>query len=42
MHTLPTFMPNEYLYEKYKDRGDERWEVYAWAVRDVIARFGGF
>jgi hypothetical protein len=40
--TLSDFTPNEYLFEKYADKGQERWEVYAWAVRDVIIKAGGF
>jgi len=39
---LPDFTPNEYLYEKHKDKGSERWEVFAWAIRDVLMKHGGF
>lgn len=42
VHRLPPFKPNDYLFEKYKDKGTEKWEIYAWAVREVIAKFGGF
>lgn len=35
-------MPNDYLFETHKDKGKEKWEIYAWAVRDVMAKFGGF
>jgi hypothetical protein len=38
---LPLFVPNEYLYETHKDKGTEKWEIYAWAVRDIIAKSSG-
>ena len=43
----PIFVPNEYLYTEYRKQipdGDkmERWEVYAYAVRDFMAEKGGF
>jgi hypothetical protein len=37
---LPQFVPNDYLYEKHKDKGTEKWEIYAWACRDIMARWG--
>ena len=39
---LPTFVPTKYLFETHKDKGKEDWEIYAWAVRDVMAKVGGF
>ncbi len=30
---LPVFKPNEYLFKIHADKGKERWEIYAWAVR---------
>jgi 1-acyl-sn-glycerol-3-phosphate acyltransferase len=42
---LPPFMPNDYLLETHRDKvkeGAEDWEIYAWAVRDVMAKSGGF
>ena len=36
------FAPNEYLYETHKDKGEEKWEVFAWACRDIMAKVGGF
>lgn len=39
---LPDFTPNEFLFEKHREKGEERWEVYAWAVRDVIMKAGNF
>lgn len=41
VNVLPPFMPNDYLYEKHADKGKDKWEIYAWAVRDVMAKFGG-
>lgn len=34
---LPAFQPNEYLYTKHADKGKERWEIFAWAVRAAMA-----
>ena len=39
---MPDFKPNDYLYETHADKGREKWEIYAWAVRDAIAKTGGF
>ena len=38
---LPPFTPNEYLYTKHEDKGEERWEIYAWAIREIMAEVGG-
>ena len=38
---LPDFEPNEYLFETHKDKGSERWEIYAWAIRDIMMKQGG-
>lgn len=37
MKVLPPFIPNDYLFETHKDKGREKWEIYAWAVREVMA-----
>ena len=37
---LPEFQPNDFLFSKHADRGEEQWEVFAWAVRDVMAKVG--
>lgn len=37
---LPDFEPNEYLFETHKDKGKERWEIYAWAIREIIQKNG--
>ena len=39
---LPEFEPNDYLFEKHKDKGTERWEIFAWAVRDIMLKASGF
>lgn len=28
------------MFQRHADKGAERWEIYAWAVRDVLAKFG--
>ena len=42
VYVLPPFLPNEYLFETHKDKGTEKWEIYAEAVREVMAEYGGF
>ena len=42
VNIMPDFEPNEYLFKKHADKGADRWEVFAWAVRDVIAKTGEF
>lgn len=37
---LPPFVPNEYLFKTHADKGKDKWEIYAWAVRDVMAKVG--
>ena len=39
---MPPFYPNDYLFEKHADKGKEKWEIYAWAVRDIMCKVGGF
>ena len=36
--TLPPFMPNDYLFEKYADKGKTKAEIFAWAARDIMAK----
>ena len=38
---MPEFTPNAIMLEKHWDRGDEPWEIYAWCVRDAIAKYSG-
>lgn len=42
VHVLPDFQPNEHLFKKFAHKGKERWEVFGWAVRDIMAREGEF
>ena len=39
---MPPFQPNEYLWKTHADKGTEKWEIFAWAVRDLMAKVGGF
>jgi len=38
--SLPDFEPNEYLFEQHPDKGESRWEIFAWAVRDIMMKQG--
>ena len=38
---MPDFDPNEYLFRTHKDKGGERWEIVAWAVRDAMSKVSG-
>lgn len=42
VNRLPDFEPNEYLFKTHADKGKERWEIYAWAIREIMAKEGGF
>jgi lysophosphatidylcholine acyltransferase / lyso-PAF acetyltransferase len=42
VNIMPDFQPNDYLFETHKDKGNERWEIYSWAVRDAMLKAGGF
>lgn len=42
LYQLPDFEPNEYLFETHKDKGATRWEIYAWAMREIMMEHGGF
>jgi hypothetical protein len=39
---MAPFLPNEYLFETHKDKGKDKWEIFAWAVRDAMAKNCGF
>jgi hypothetical protein len=28
------------LFEKHSDKGYERWEIYAWAIREIMSKAG--
>jgi hypothetical protein len=34
---MPAFQPNDYLFAKHADKGKEKWEIFAWAVREAMA-----
>lgn len=42
VNVLPDFRPTEYLFRTHKDKGKERWQIYAWALRSIMAEEGGF
>ena len=42
LHEMPPFMPNDYLFKTHADKGKEKWEIFAWAVRDMMAKAGNF
>ena len=35
---MAPFLPNEYLFKTHADKGKEKWEIFAWAVRDVMVK----
>ena len=37
---MPDFEPTEYLFETHKDKGETRWEIFAWALRDAMMKCG--
>ena len=39
---MPVFVPNDYLYTQHADKGKEKWEIYAWAIKDIMTKTGGF
>ena len=41
VNVLPPFKPNKYLLDKHRKPGQKDWEVFAWAVRDIMAKHGG-
>ena len=34
---LPAFVPNDYLFENHANKGNDKWEIYAWAVREAMS-----
>ena len=38
---MPPFVPNSYLFETHKDKANSKWEIFAWAVRDVMSKASG-
>ena len=41
LKVMPDFTPTPWMLEKHADKGSEPWEIYAWCVRDAIAKHGG-
>lgn len=37
---LPPFQPNEYLFQTHANKGKDKWEIFAWAVRECMADAG--
>lgn len=38
---LPPFIPNDYMFEKFKDKGTEKAHIYAWCVREAMSKASG-
>ena len=38
IHFMPDFTPNAHMLEKFADKGNEPWAIYAWCVRDAISK----
>jgi hypothetical protein len=41
VNKLPNFKPNEYLFDKNTEQGTQRWEIFAWAIRDIMLDASG-
>lgn len=44
MEVLPPFQPNKWMYDTHRDspgRDSQDWEVYAWCLRDAMAKRTG-
>ena len=39
---MPDFEPNEHMLTKYASKGTQKWEIFAWCVRDAMAKAGDF
>ena len=35
---LPPLKPNDYLFEKFADKGKTKAEIFAWAARDIMGK----
>ena len=33
---FPPFQPNEHLFKQHADKGEEKWEIFAWAIRKFM------
>jgi lysophosphatidylcholine acyltransferase/lyso-PAF acetyltransferase len=38
---LPVIKPTEYMFEKYADLGEEKWEIFAEVTRKIMCEIGG-
>ena len=41
VYHLPLIVATDYLFKKHSDKGKEKWEIYAWAVRDIMSKASG-
>lgn len=39
---LPVISPTDYMFEKYKNFGNDKWEIYAKVVNKIYSEIGGF
>ena len=39
---LPDFYPTDYLFSQHSSKGSERWEIFAWAAREIMMKAGDF
>jgi lysophosphatidylcholine acyltransferase/lyso-PAF acetyltransferase len=39
---LPVIKPTDYMFDKYKHLGNEKWEIYAKVVNKIYSEIGGF
>lgn len=42
LYIMPPFIPNQYMLDRHQDKGEYDWEIYAWCVRDAMAKAGRF
>jgi len=42
LYFMPPFVPNQFMLDKHDDKGEYDWQIYAWCVRDAMAKAGGF
>jgi hypothetical protein len=40
-YVFPPFIPNDYFFDKFKDKGEEKSHIYAWGVREVMSKYSG-
>jgi hypothetical protein len=38
LNFMPEFKPNPYLFKEHSDKGTQKWEIFAWAVREAISK----